>query len=492
VDLPKDETPLSILEQQTIEVETINKLSTLAQKCLEKKVPYSVVVIPSVHPGKTLCSVAEEHGAHHLVVGRRNMTPLKRMIIASTSKYCIENAPCTVTVVKRAWPAEPRMFPGLDNATRAERSMATERPINVTYKIQVPSPKVDQSVQTSPSDGRVDNAFGDYFSHVALEEAEWNRYMNDNAMNLKESRDNLELTKLMEDKERQERVAEAEASKVRDVEERQKIKEFVKMLEEEERRFRLFVSEADEYEESIERKDAVRAWAREVEEEERASRTAVSVEDLWSESPQRAAEARRWAREVEEQERSERLREDEDVYNSSSERQRRLRKVKADEEVERQRRIQKMQLLIEEEEAQQADASLIDLERVKMLEEVERQYRIENPSKDRVFSETNMASVLEELVYHNNQNVDQEVVVIGTTKVVDEHTNWTIPTNDQPWETITPKHATRLRTETVLSTPPLEDPDHTPVDIEHNPYFVLEKKTKREQVKPAATGSASV
>lgn len=77
-DPPKDETPLSRLEQQAIELETIDKLSALTRRCLENKVAYSVVVVPGAHPGKTLCAVAEEHAAHHLLVGRRNLSHLKR------------------------------------------------------------------------------------------------------------------------------------------------------------------------------------------------------------------------------------------------------------------------------------------------------------------------------------------------------------------------------------------------------------------------------
>eukprot|EP00026_Physarum_polycephalum_P012219 Phypoly_transcript_12504.p1 GENE.Phypoly_transcript_12504~~Phypoly_transcript_12504.p1 ORF type:complete len:254 (+),score=50.88 Phypoly_transcript_12504:36-764(+) len=52
------------------------------------------------HAGEVICRAAEEKNIDVLVLGRRGLGRIKRLFIGSTSRYCVENAPCTVVCVK--------------------------------------------------------------------------------------------------------------------------------------------------------------------------------------------------------------------------------------------------------------------------------------------------------------------------------------------------------------------------------------------------------
>jgi nucleotide-binding universal stress UspA family protein len=58
-------------------------------------------VIEHGDAGAALCRLAEERGAHLLVVGSRGHGLFRRALLGSVSTYAVNNAPCPVFVVRR-------------------------------------------------------------------------------------------------------------------------------------------------------------------------------------------------------------------------------------------------------------------------------------------------------------------------------------------------------------------------------------------------------
>mmetsp|Transcript_38071 Transcript_38071/g.52871 ORF Transcript_38071/g.52871 Transcript_38071/m.52871 type:complete len:140 (+) Transcript_38071:330-749(+) len=57
--------------------------------------------------GEVVCSYITDHQIDFLVMGRRGgLGALKRLILGSSSKYCIENADCNVVIVKHPFGPE--------------------------------------------------------------------------------------------------------------------------------------------------------------------------------------------------------------------------------------------------------------------------------------------------------------------------------------------------------------------------------------------------
>jgi nucleotide-binding universal stress UspA family protein len=54
----------------------------------------------SNHVGELLCQVIELKKIDFLFVGRRGLGKFKRILLGSTSRYCVEHASCTVIVIK--------------------------------------------------------------------------------------------------------------------------------------------------------------------------------------------------------------------------------------------------------------------------------------------------------------------------------------------------------------------------------------------------------
>lgn len=84
------------------------------------------VVGTSPHAGEMLCQAVEKKGIDILVIGRRGMGALKRFVMGSTSKYCVEHADCDVLVIKhRLSPTEEHASKELvvqeEEAERAQR-----------------------------------------------------------------------------------------------------------------------------------------------------------------------------------------------------------------------------------------------------------------------------------------------------------------------------------------------------------------------------------
>lgn len=56
-------------------------------------------VVRHGHPAETLCSIAEQRGARHLVVGRRGQSKVKTLLFGSTPGNLIQMSSVPVTVV---------------------------------------------------------------------------------------------------------------------------------------------------------------------------------------------------------------------------------------------------------------------------------------------------------------------------------------------------------------------------------------------------------
>ena len=95
--IPKDKakTPEETLEEAR---KALRPYGSKAKRLGIKK--YVCVASASSQVGAALCNYAREKDANFLVVGRRTLDSLDRLLLGSTSQYCIEHAPCSVIVVK--------------------------------------------------------------------------------------------------------------------------------------------------------------------------------------------------------------------------------------------------------------------------------------------------------------------------------------------------------------------------------------------------------
>jgi len=121
-------TPFLAAQKKEKEVgqELLRKYGLLAKNAGVKNL--SLIMGESNHVGDLLCRIVEEKSIDVLVVGRRGMGTLKRLLVGSTSEYCVENAPCTVMVIKgESGPAEEHVSKKevleLEEQARMEKEM---------------------------------------------------------------------------------------------------------------------------------------------------------------------------------------------------------------------------------------------------------------------------------------------------------------------------------------------------------------------------------
>jgi len=97
-------------------------ISLLFQPSKEKNLKCTMVLGHGKHIGETICTAIEAFHIDHVILGRRNITDVRRILVGSTSRYVVENAPCTVAVVKQAYgaPITQRVL-----ATRVQKYQVT-------------------------------------------------------------------------------------------------------------------------------------------------------------------------------------------------------------------------------------------------------------------------------------------------------------------------------------------------------------------------------
>jgi len=77
------------------------------RKAQNAKVHFTMMKGSAVNPGEMLSQAVERYEIDNLVMGRRSLGSLERWWVGSTSKFCVENCQCNVTVIKAPFgPAE--------------------------------------------------------------------------------------------------------------------------------------------------------------------------------------------------------------------------------------------------------------------------------------------------------------------------------------------------------------------------------------------------
>jgi len=77
-----------------------NNLMNFGLRCAQQSVKYTLVLTQGGNVGETICRACKDLKVNCLVIGRRGISHTKRLLYGSTSRYCVDNAPCSVLVVK--------------------------------------------------------------------------------------------------------------------------------------------------------------------------------------------------------------------------------------------------------------------------------------------------------------------------------------------------------------------------------------------------------
>jgi len=78
-------------------------LNSYAKMANEYKINVELVVATSSHVGEAICKMVEEKKIDYLAMGRRGLGTIKRLIVGSNSRYCVEHSKCNVLIVKKEW-----------------------------------------------------------------------------------------------------------------------------------------------------------------------------------------------------------------------------------------------------------------------------------------------------------------------------------------------------------------------------------------------------
>jgi nucleotide-binding universal stress UspA family protein len=102
----KTEKAPSDVDQYDPKGEYVSLLTKYASRCDSNGIDHHPILGVAEHVGTLICQAVTEKGIDLVVLGRRKFGSFERLFAGSTSKYCIENAPCNVLVVKDDAPAE--------------------------------------------------------------------------------------------------------------------------------------------------------------------------------------------------------------------------------------------------------------------------------------------------------------------------------------------------------------------------------------------------
>jgi len=96
------------------------------QKAQQIGIKYTMIKGISSNVGEFICQAIKRYNIQHVVTGRRDMGDIKRIFMGSTSKYIMENASCTVIIVKNPFGDEEeaahiQMIIQAENAERVQR-----------------------------------------------------------------------------------------------------------------------------------------------------------------------------------------------------------------------------------------------------------------------------------------------------------------------------------------------------------------------------------
>jgi len=89
--------------QKKLKHETECLLRYYGNLCKQNGVACTLLLAVASHVGEMLCTIVKTKNITVMLLGRRGMSTLKRIFVGSTSRYCLENAECSVMVVKGDW-----------------------------------------------------------------------------------------------------------------------------------------------------------------------------------------------------------------------------------------------------------------------------------------------------------------------------------------------------------------------------------------------------
>jgi len=88
--------------QKQMEMRGKEMIDSIVAKTKEFGVKHCIgLVMLGSHVGETICEAINEHNIKILAMGRRGISFVKRIVLGSNSKYCLENANCDVMIAKK-------------------------------------------------------------------------------------------------------------------------------------------------------------------------------------------------------------------------------------------------------------------------------------------------------------------------------------------------------------------------------------------------------
>jgi nucleotide-binding universal stress UspA family protein len=112
--------------QEELKLQARQLLTSYGKICQAANVNYSCTLGLSNHTGEMICKQANIKNIDFLYIGTRGMGPIKRLLLGSVSRYCVEHCPCSVFVIKGEWgPSE--VHSNLAEVIKAEERERSER-----------------------------------------------------------------------------------------------------------------------------------------------------------------------------------------------------------------------------------------------------------------------------------------------------------------------------------------------------------------------------
>lgn len=93
---------------------------------------YKPILARGSHIGQMICVAAEQKGIDFLVIGRRGMNRFSRLVVGSTSKHVMENAPFPGKRSRRSRSAKGSDASGTHHHTH-RHTRTTQRPHACTH-----------------------------------------------------------------------------------------------------------------------------------------------------------------------------------------------------------------------------------------------------------------------------------------------------------------------------------------------------------------------
>lgn len=80
--------------------DTATALEELAKELQARHIKHEIMVIAESNPREVLCQLAKQKEVFAIVLGRRGLSPLKRLMLGSVSEYCANHCESNVIIVR--------------------------------------------------------------------------------------------------------------------------------------------------------------------------------------------------------------------------------------------------------------------------------------------------------------------------------------------------------------------------------------------------------